>query len=111
MTDIERELAAFSDGYRLGHGFGVDEGWTRGYDEAASERDLVRGLVSDMLASTKPFQAVKAAREAPIVACGSPQCRPVPRCSRCLRVANVARNRRRYGQDDFPGTVSLAVTR
>jgi hypothetical protein len=49
-------------------------------------------------------RAVQHTTPCPSKACGG-------RCSRCVRAVNVAKNRRLYGQDDYPGSDALALHR
>lgn len=72
-----------------------------GYTAAGLSRELLRFPTYAELAER---------RKPPTEPCSLRSCRGV--CSRCVRAAAVARNRRRFGCDDHPGRATLpGVTR
>jgi hypothetical protein len=77
------------DGYAAGFGVGVDVG---------AARVLIHGPMPD---HSPQYKAWRRRLEAPPVCA-----RRCGRCSACIRIAAVSRNRTAYGADDFPSRVT-----
>ncbi|MGH8794445.1 MAG: hypothetical protein ACRDXX_17565 [Stackebrandtia sp.] len=100
-TDLAAERATFENGYRLGYATGYDVG--RCHGEAESDAQWSWAIAGIQRLADRPGRAELERQRSELITgpCGAPSCGG--RCSRCVRAAAVANNRRRFGSDDFPG--------
>lgn len=86
---------AFEHGYGLGFDTGYEIGDAHGYDRAGREFTAAITGVRQALGGPPQEELDRLRSTLRSCACG--------RCSACCRRAVIARNRRRFGSDDYPG--------
>ena len=97
-TPNDTASAAFGHGFELGAGHGWDIGWHAGYKERSDEYDAMLTGIAPVFAQPRQAELDRIRTALRNCACG--------RCSACCRRAAIARNRQRYGSDDYPGRVA-----